>query len=249
MTTFRDGDFIFQIIDTETCRVGTVMTSCNTFATGANSGSSYQGPAKIPSFAHDASTDKKYKVIETSYYCFRGCSSLKEVVLPDTLRTINCDSFWGTIIAHLTIPASVTIIKEFGLSCMYSLTSLVFERGSKLEQFDNKILYSAHSLTNVVLPPSLKSIGANIFDSSSAASISVIYCGSNDLSQSGSFSSPSTVNVYVTSIYPANTNLGGKTPSLINNNLCDLYKRNLYCPSCGNNYFKLPFLFMAIIIM
>ena len=62
-----------------------------------------------------------------------------------------------------------------------------------------------------------------MFASSTTSSISLIYCGSNILSQSSALTNPTTVKAYVTNIYPKNTQVGGIEPELLNDNTCVPY--------------------------
>lgn len=228
MTTFTYGDFIFQIINSKTCRIG----NGENYANGPKQGTAYQGPAIIPEIAIDDSTKRKYIVVETSIYCFRGCTSLKEVVLPQTLKLINTDSFWGTAITNIVIPKSVETLNNHAFSSLSSLTTLIFEVGSKLKTIDNFAFKSTDSLKRVVLPPELKSIGYTLFHSSTSSSIVLIYCGKNVLSESTALTSPSAVKAYVTNLYPKNTKIGGVTPEIVNDNTCTPYYNYRPFPQC-----------------
>ena len=235
MTTFSYGDFVFQVIDRKTRRIGNVTTwttDTSYFANGVLQRFSYQGQAIIPEIAIDESTKRKYKVIETSNFCFKGCTQVKEVYLPQTLKQIGIDSFFDTAITTLIIPKSVTKLREYCLSHMLSLSSLIFEPGSKLETIEKNILCFSNSLKRVVFPPSLKSISEKIFIDSTSSSIEFIYCGKNILSESTALTSPSTVKAYVTKLYPKDTQIGGITPSIINDNSCSPYDYYHTLPQC-----------------
>ena len=222
MTVFSYGDFVFQTIDARTCRIGNVSDKKTLHANGAVLGSSYKGPALIPEIAYDDKTKRKYKVIEISIYCFRGCTNLKEAVLPQTLEIINCDSFWGTNIVNLVIPKSVTTINNYSFSSMYSLTSIIFEVGSKLKNVGTYFILTTNSLTRIVLPPSLRKIEGVLFTSSNASPFEFVYCGANVL-ENANLTSPSNIKAYVTERYPKDALIGGITPSLINDNSCFPY--------------------------
>ena len=134
MVVFNYGDFVFQPIDSKTCRIGNVTSyKIKQYSNGVKQGSLYKGPAIIPEIAYDATTKKAFKVTETSVYCFRGCTQLNEVVLPQTLKLIEIDSFYGTGITQLTIPKNVKRLREYAFSNMFSLKTIIFEVGSKLE--------------------------------------------------------------------------------------------------------------------
>ena len=235
MTTFIYGDFIFQTIDRKTCRIGNVTswtTDTSFYANGVLKGSSYQGQVVIPEIAIDELTKRKYKVIEISIFCFKSCTLINEVFLPQTLKQIGMDAFYGTAITSLIIPKSVTILINYCFSCTGSLISLIFEPGSKLETIGEGILDSTNSLKRVIFPPSLKTIGKEIFIRSTSSSIEFIYCGTNILSESTALTNPSTVKAYVTDSYPKNTKIGGITPSIINDNSCSPYNYYQTLPQC-----------------
>lgn len=48
--------------------------------------------------------------LNTSYGMFYNCRSLTEIELPDTIRTIRVNTFFGTNISYIKVPSSVTQI-------------------------------------------------------------------------------------------------------------------------------------------
>lgn len=253
MTTFTYGDFVFQEIDSRTCRIGsrTVLTGKGEdFANGPISGSSYKGQAIIPEIAYNSEIKRKYKVVETSSYCFRSCSLLNTIILPKTLEKIRTDSFYLTKITQLTFPASVKEFEDWALSNAQSLTTLVFEVGSKLKKL-GKSVFAGTTLTKIVFPPSLKEIGVELFILNTASSISFIYCGSNVLSTETALTNPSTVSAFATSRYPQNAKIGGLDQQYLNEDECIsfyTFERKTICSHnhyCRRNGF-LTFLFISL---
>lgn len=194
--SFQYLDFYFRIIDSKTCYIGSDNL---TVANAPVLGKSYEGPAIIPSIAIDSSTGKRYIVVATLRYSFRECANLKYVTLPDTLKKIEWDSFYKTSIESLFIPKSVERLGNSGLSNMNSLKSLVFEPGSKLSVIENWNFNSDSSLTTVIFPPSLKSIGRELFPKIETH-IKLVYCGKNEISAKLLYKG-NNITVYVTKQY------------------------------------------------
>ena len=189
-------DFYFRKIDSRTCYIG---SDGDIEANAAVLGTSYCGPAIIPSIAIDSSDGKRYKVVTTLKYSFRGCTNLKHVTLPNTLKRIEWDSFYRTAIEYIFIPKSVEIIQGSGLSHMQELKTIVFEPGSKLSKIGNLNFNSDNSLSTVVLPPSLKSIEHELFYCVTSH-IKLVYCGKNEMTAQ-LFSNGNDITVYVTKEY------------------------------------------------
>ena len=96
---------------------------------------------------------------EIGDYAFQNCSSLVELTLPRTLRSIGIYAFAGTAVTSLTLPQS---IEAMGVSAFggVPLTSLVIEDGAKLI---GDYAFSESKLTSLTLPDSVESIGNNAF--------------------------------------------------------------------------------------
>ena len=110
-----------------------------------------------------------YRVTEIGSSAFSG-SSLKEVVLPRTLRKIGDNAFRGTQLTRLTIPEGVTEI-GFGAFLDSSLKEVVLP--STLTLIGNSA-FSGTQLKDITLPTSVTTIGSGAFGSIDSLSSVVI---------------------------------------------------------------------------
>ena len=78
-----------------------------------------------------------------SDYFFYGCISLKEIVIPDTVTTIDFRAFWDcTSLTRITIPASVTKIDSEAFDgCKKDKLVWVVTPGSYAETYAKKNYY------------------------------------------------------------------------------------------------------------
>ena len=244
--TFSYGDFYFQITGANTCRIG-INNSKD--ANGPISEKEYKGPAVIPSIAVD-STNKKYIVRETSRSCFRNCQSLVFITLPETLRFIGWDTFYGTSIETLVIPKSVETANFSAFSHMYSLRSIIFEPGSKIKTMGQYSLNGNAKLTKVVFPPSLSSMGYLFF--LYITTLEIVYCGRTQINNNIFHSSNTNFSIYVTNSYQS-TNFGGKTASKLpsGDNSCIPYfefyrQKSINCPKGRSSTHVLVFVMIVL---
>lgn len=91
-------------------------------------------------------------------------SNLKTVIFNEGLETIGAYAFYGaTLLASVSIPASVKEIKESAFNGTSALTSVTFASpGSQLKTIDISAFEKAN-ITNLILPEGLDSIGAKAF--------------------------------------------------------------------------------------
>ena len=148
MISFQYLDFYFKIIDKFTCFIG---NDTSKYSNAPIIGSSYSGPAVIPSIAIEEATGRRYKVVSIQNYAFRECSKLKFVTLPDTLKETGYDAFHSTLVESLFIPKSVESINDYAFSNMLKVQSLVFEPGIKLRKIGTKVFHCDDLLTKLVL--------------------------------------------------------------------------------------------------
>lgn len=84
----------------------------------------YEGDIVIPE------TVNGYTVEGIWEFAFDGCTNLKSVTLPSTIKTIGAYAFWSCSITEITIPSSVEVIGDYGLSGN-NLKKVILEDGSK----------------------------------------------------------------------------------------------------------------------
>ena len=218
---FNFSDFYFTILTDNTCRIG---VDGQVPGNAAIKGTGYAGPLVIPEYASDEN-GRKYKVIATSDYCFRGCSNLKEAKLPRTLIRLAEDTFFLTGITSLTIPRSVEILDYAALSRMTCLETLIFEPGSKLKTIGAIQMHHNEKIKRIVLPPGVLTIGDRFFeDVSSSNKIDVVYCSPFEVSNNA-FSGNLNVTAYVTKYYPKERTLGKAKTQILDDkdNSCKVF--------------------------
>ena len=219
---FKSGDFLFPKLNHNTCKVGCSDNSLNTQnANGLIAGtSSTITTVIIPAYVKDETTKKLYKVIETNTYCFKLCSKIVSLSLPDTLECIGYDSFAQTSITELIIPSSVNYISKAGLSQMHSLKSVIFLPGSKIELL-NWAFLAYSQVKTIIIPPLVKEISQAFYLASQLKSI--YYCGSYDLSNFDAAWGSSGFTVYVTSQYHG-SKFAGQNYQIDKSNTCLPYE-------------------------
>lgn len=124
---------------------------------------------------------------------FDECEELKMITLPSTTTSIGSGAFRdcpklmtstvngaelsieGDIFILCPFISSITIGKDVRtLECTTldkAITELIFEEGSQCTKITGNIFGSKSSVTEVILPPSLKEIGSSVFLSSKVSSI------------------------------------------------------------------------------
>ena len=210
--TFQYGSFNFEVISRKTCMIG---TSNQQQGNGAINKSSISGEIIIPGIAYNSNDNKKYEVISTSKFCFRGCSNITAVCLPSTLKIIEHDSFYGTSIKSLIIPRSVEILMYAAFSTISFLETIIFESGSNLRVIKDRVFAYCNKLKKIVLPSKIKIMYSEIFWNLNGATIDLYYCGINEATNETFKTSTSTFNVYVTEAYSNQMNFGGKKPTVL----------------------------------
>ena len=230
--TFQYGSFNFEVIGRKTCKIG---TSNNQHGNGAINASSISGEIIIPGFVYNNEDNRKYEVISTSKFCFRGCSKITAMSLPSTLKIIEQDTFYNTSITSLIIPRSVEILKYAAFSYLTLIESIIFESGSNLRVIENRAFASCNKLKKIILPSKIKVMHNEIFWNLIGATIDLYYCGIKEATNATFQSSTATFNVYVTPSYSNHGNFGGKTPTILaqDDPICSPYTLNYpnQCPT------------------
>jgi len=249
--TFSYGDFVFEVINSRECSLGTTNLD---MSNGAVAKSALSGEVSIPNLAFNNETGRKYKVVETTKYSLRD-SKITAIALPNTLRIIGWDSFYGTLIKQLLIPSSVEIIGYGGFSTIQSLETLIFEAGSKLKEIGERGIAACNKLKRIVLPPTVLVMNKSIFyGTNNQCSIEVIYCGSTKMESTIFGESSGSFVVYVANKYPSGAKFGTLNTNKLDesNNVCTpfyyYFRRRLYTCKKSNYISKLTYFNTVIII-
>ena len=138
-------------------------------------------------------------------YAFKGCNEIKNVFVPNTIKTIKSYSFIScknltnvvfedesqlTIIdfgafsgcsslTSIKIPAGVTYMGTAVFNVCKSLTSVTFEKNSQLTTIAGSAFIGCTSLTSIEIPANVTYIGASVFNACNALT-DVYYAGSEE---------------------------------------------------------------------
>lgn len=103
---------------------------------------------------------KGLKFIDDNAFFYK--SHLKEVTLPESLKSIGKSAFCGCNIVSLSIPNSVTKINESAFYNCTILTSVII--GNSVTTISPKTFQNCESLISITIPNSVKSIGKFSFE-------------------------------------------------------------------------------------
>ena len=219
---FSSGDFKYKYISSRTCSIG---NGSLIHANGAVKGTLFSGRAVIPSKVFDAERKIFLIVTKLAKFCFKNCSNLISVSLPNSLISIEQDSFFDTGITSIIIPESVTTICYAAFSGMKKLEEIVFRSG-KLKTIADEALAFTYKLTRVVIPPTVSTINSFIFHySERSLDVDFIYCGSHPLENNDMFKGGKNVRAFITKSYPSDKKLGDLDPTILpdDDNTCIPY--------------------------
>ena len=95
-------------------------------------------------------------------YAFKDCSSLANVILPNTIKKIPMHGFNGcTSLEHIDLPNDLTRIQDSAFSNCASLKEIEF--GSKLEIISSFAFENCSQLTNINIPSNIKTLDTACF--------------------------------------------------------------------------------------
>ena len=101
---------------------------------------------------------------------FAGCTSLTDVVLPDSVTSIGSRAFEGcSSLKTISIPSQVKTIPSFCFADCSSLGSIVFSSG--LTEIEGYAFQNCSNLANVDLPEGLITIGIGVYNGCSNLSM------------------------------------------------------------------------------
>ncbi len=104
----------------------------------------------------------KYEVTHIAEEAFYNCSSLTEIVIPDSITSIEAKVFYGcSSLTEIVIPDSVRGISDHAFFNCSSLTEIVIP--DSVRGIGDYAFYKCSSLTEIVIPDSVTSIGDYAF--------------------------------------------------------------------------------------
>ena len=105
------------------------------------------------------------------YSCFSGCKKLKEIELPDNLSGIPQSCFDNSGLTHITLPDYIVVIGDSAFQGCADLASVDFP--AHLERIESRAFMDCTKLESVMLPETLREIGAEAFHYSGLTMISI----------------------------------------------------------------------------
>ena len=185
--------FVYSILpEPGTIGLGTgLIDDGNAFVEGINVTGNIVIPSQIDG----------YTVVSLLYHSIRNCGHITGLTFPDTLIRIEDVSL--TVlpsIKEINIPSSVIYLGD-RIDTFRNLKSFTFRDGSRLETIGTFFLQNSYSITHLILPSSIKSIGDD-FCLSCHSLIFVSYCGKSDFSLVKMSETPKYKYAIVTEEYP-----------------------------------------------
>ena len=101
------------------------------------------------------------EITEFSYDAFSGCTNLKNVEIPNTLKFMEDGTFYGcTSLESITIPESVTSIGWGVFNGCTSLKNITIPNG--VTYIGGCVFNGCTSLESIIIPSSVTNIGYNV---------------------------------------------------------------------------------------
>ena len=157
--TNADGVTIYYKIVSETNKTCEVTYGIDKSSGSAPAGgyTDYAGVVNIPSSANG------YKVIGIGDYAFAECKNLTSVTIPNTVTYIKEYAFYFCYSLTIEIPNSVTSIGKEAFEYCYNLISITIP--NSVTSIGESAFYNCRSLTSVSIPNKLTSIENGTFQS------------------------------------------------------------------------------------
>lgn len=102
-----------------------------------------------------------YNKAKTTLLAYPASKSTGSVSLASTVQIIERKSFSGAIMSTLTLPSSVTLIKESAFEYCNNLKTA--DLGSNLKELEGMVFYQCPSLQKVTLPATFEKMGTSVF--------------------------------------------------------------------------------------
>lgn len=102
-----------------------------------------------------------YNVTEVGICAFSGCNRLSELILPQSITTLERNCFSGTGLTSMTIPSNVTEISRSAFEGCSKLESVVLPEG--FTKIGVSAFYDCDKLTTMPIPATVKQIGNAAF--------------------------------------------------------------------------------------
>ncbi len=124
--------------------------------------------------------DYEYPVVLIADYVFDGCSSISEVIIPNSVKSIGSHAFDGcTGLTTLTFESG-SGLTSIGDSAFHDCTSItgMISLPSRLSSIGSGAFYGCSSLTSILIPTSLTTVPANAF--TGCTKVTAVHFGSPD---------------------------------------------------------------------
>ena len=158
-----------------------------------------------------------YKV--TGIHGFRGCKTIKSVVLPDNVITLPDDVFRNcTSLKSAIIPKAHTYD---GWGTFMNCTSLETVKIGEIDDIPQEFFYGCKSLKNITLPSSVDHIGSSAFYSCTSLSSITLPSSVDHIGSSAFYGCTSLSSITVQAISPPE--IYGNDKPFENSNNCPIY--------------------------